>query len=55
MASQVALVVNNLLASVGDIKRHGFTTWVRKIWRREGQPTSIFLPREFRTQKPVRL
>ena len=27
--------------------RHGFSPWVRKIpWRRERQPTPIFLPRE---------
>ena len=47
MASQVALVVNNLLANAGDIKRHGFNTWVQKIWRRKRQPTSVFLTREF--------
>ena len=40
-ASQVALVVKNLPASVGD-RRHGFDTWVRKIlWKRKWQPTTV--------------
>ena len=33
-ASQVALVVKNLPASAGDVKRCGFDPWVVKIpWR----------------------
>ena len=38
-ASQVALVVKNLLANAGDVKRRGFDPWVRKIpWRKHGNP-----------------
>ena len=45
-ASQMALVVKNLPASVG-IMRCGFNPWVRKIpWRRAWQPTPSFLPGE---------
>ena len=33
-------------------KRHMFNPWVRKIpWRREWQPTSVFLPVESRGQR----
>ena len=43
-ASQVVLVVKNLPASAGDVKRHGFDHWVGKIpWRRVQQPTPVFL------------
>ena len=46
-ASQVVLVVKNLLAISGDIKRLGFNTWIGKIpWRRAWQPTPLFLPGE---------
>ena len=42
-ASQVALVVMNLHASAGDVKRNGFDPWVGKIsWRRTWQPTQYF-------------
>ena len=45
--SPVALVVKNLPASAGDIKRHGFDPWVGKIpWRRAWQPTPVFSPGE---------
>ena len=45
-ASQMVLMVKNLPASAGDM-RHGFDPWVRKIpWRREWQPTPVFLPGE---------
>ena len=37
-------------------KRHGFHPWVRKIpWRREWQPTPVFLPRIPWTEEPGRL
>ena len=37
--------VKNLPANAGDVKRCGFDPWVRKIpWRREWQPTPLFLP-----------
>ena len=38
-ASQVALVVKNLPASVGRCKRHRFSPWVRKIPLEEGTAT----------------
>ena len=41
LASQIALVVKNLPANVGDA---GDTVSIRKIpWRRKGQPTLVFL------------
>ena len=34
--------------------RHGFNPWVRKIpWRKEWQPTPVFLPREFHEQRSL--
>ena len=42
----MALMVKNLPANAGDM-RHQFDPWVRKIpWRREWQPTPVFLPGE---------
>ena len=50
-ASQVALVVKNLLASARDM-RHRFDPWVGKIpWRRAWQPTLVLLPGEFHGQR----
>ena len=52
--SQVALVVKNSPANVGDIKRCGFDPWVGKIpWRRAWQPTPVFLPRESHGQRSL--
>ena len=52
--SQVVLVVKNLPANAGDVKRCGFDPWVRKIpWRRTWQSTSVFLPRESHGQGSV--
>ena len=35
-------------------RRTGFDSWVRKIsWRREWQPTIVFLPREFHGQSSL--
>jgi len=46
-ASLVALVVKNLPANIGDIKRHRFDPWIGKIpWRTAQQPTPVFLPGE---------
>ena len=48
--SQVILVVNNLLANAGDIRR--FDPSVRKIpWRKAWQPTPVFLPGESHGQR----
>jgi len=34
-------------------RRPGFDLWVRKIpWRRERQPTPVFLPGEFNGEEP---
>ena len=46
-ASLVAQMVNNLPANAGD-------PWVRKIpWRRESQPTPIFLPGKSHGQRSL--
>ena len=35
-------------------KRPGFDTWVKKIpWRRDQQPTPVFLPGEFHGQRSL--
>ena len=45
-------MVKNLPADAGDVKRHGFDPWVGKTpWRREWQPTPVFLPREYHGQR----
>ena len=50
----VAIVVKNLSASAGDIKRCGFDPWIGRILLRwEWQPTPVFLPREFHGQRLV--
>ena len=46
------LVVENLPANAGGIKRLGFNPWIRKIrWRKKWQPTPVFLPRESHGQR----
>ena len=40
----MVLVVKNLPANAGDIKRRGFSPWVGKIPWRRAQPTPVFLP-----------
>ena len=53
-ASQVMLVLNNLPANAGDLKRLGLDPWVRKIlWRRKWQPTPVFLPGESYGQRSL--
>ena len=53
-ASQVALVVKNPPANSGDIRDRGFNPWVQKIpWRREWQPTPVFLPGKSRAQRSL--
>ena len=57
----MTLLVKNLPASAGDVRdldsRLGFDSWVWKVpWRRECQPTPVFLPGEFPwTEEPGRL
>ena len=47
-ASQLAVVVKNLPANAGDVKRHGFDPWIGRIpWSRKWQPTPVFLPGKF--------
>ena len=49
--SQMALVVKNPPANVGDV-RHQFDPWIGKSpWRRRWQPTSIILPGESHGQR----
>ena len=44
---QGALVIRSLSAYAGDIRDLGFDPWVGKMpWRRERQPTPVFLPGE---------
>ena len=53
-ASLVAQPVKNPPANAGDIKRCGFNPWDGKIpWRREWQPTLIFLPGKFHGQRSL--
>jgi len=43
----VVLVIRNLPANAGDVKRRGFDPWVEKIpWKRACQPTPMFFPGE---------
>ena len=43
----VVLVLGNLPANAGHLKRHGFDPWVIRIpWRRAWQPSPVFLPGE---------
>ena len=38
--------------NAGHLKRHGFDPWVRKTpWRRNWQPTLVFLPGESHGQR----
>ena len=49
--SYVALVVKNPPAKAGNV-RQGFKPWVGTIpWRREWQPTPVFLPGESHGQR----
>ena len=50
----MALVVKNPLVIAGDVKRHGFDPWVRKIpWRKKWQPAPVFLPGESHGQRSL--
>ena len=52
-ASRVVLVVKNLPAIEGDVRR-GFDRWLGTIpWRRAWQPTPVFLPGEFYGQRSL--
>ena len=47
-------MVKNLPVNAGDIKRHRFDPWVRKIpWRRAWKPTPVFLPGESHGQRSL--
>ena len=53
--SRTALVVKNLTASAGDVRRQGLNPWLRTIpWRRAWQPTPVFLPGESQGQRSLR-
>jgi len=48
------VMVKNLPASAGDVKRLRFNSWVRKIpWRRAWQPTPVLLPGESHGQRSL--
>ena len=50
----MALAVKNLPASAVRHETCGFDPWVGKIpWRREWQPTPVFLPVEFHRQRSL--
>ena len=50
----MALVVKNPSANAGDIMRHRFDPWIGKIpWKREWQPTPVFLPGKPHGQKSL--
>ena len=49
----MVLVVKNPPTNAGDV-RHGFDPWVGKIhWRRNWQPTPVFLPGKFHGQRSL--
>ena len=46
------LVIKNPPDNAGDLKRHGFDSWVKKIpWKTAGQPTPVFFPEESHGQR----
>ena len=53
-ASQVALLVKNLPVNAGDIRDAGLIPGIGKIsWRKEWQPTPVFLPGESHGQRSL--
>ena len=52
-ASQVALVIKNLLANAGDIRDVGSIPGLGRSWRREWQPSPVFLPGECHGQRSL--
>ena len=53
-ASPVVLVVKNLSASAGDLKRCEFNPWAGRVpWRRAWQPTPVLLPGESYGQRSL--
>ena len=53
-ASQVALVVKNLLANARDVRDVGLIPGLGRFsWRRKWQPTSVFLPGESHGQRSL--
>jgi len=53
-ASQVVLVVKNLLANAGDIKdAHSIPGLGRFPWKKSWQPTPVFLPGESHGQRSL--
>ena len=48
------LIVAQTAKNLPSMQETGFDPWVRKIpWRREWQPTTVFLPWEFRGQRSL--
>ena len=53
LASQVVLVVKNPPANSGDIRDVGSIPGLGRSWRREWQPSSVFLPGEYHGQRSL--
>ena len=52
--SQAVLVVQNPPADARDVRDRGFDPWVGKMpWRREWQPTTVFVPGESHGQRSL--
>ena len=50
----MVLLVKNLPANAGDVKRCGLDPWIRKIpWWRVWQPIPVFLPGESYGQRSL--
>ena len=50
----MVLVVKNPPENAGNVKRHGFNLWVRRIlWRRAWKPTPVYLPGESHGQRSL--
>jgi len=50
----MVLMVKNLPANAGDVKRCRFDSWLGKIpWKRAWQPTPVFLPEESHGQRSL--
>ena len=54
LASQVALMVKNLLANAGDTRDTGSIPGSERYpWRMAWKPTPVFLPEEFHEQRSL--
>jgi len=49
----VALVIKNPIANEGDMRDPGLMPGSGRSWKREGQPTPVFLPGESHGQRSL--